>query len=223
MRHRDYPTFNWGLCVPSSPKMDRNMNTLKEWLTYLFGGYKVCCHTNIPRHIQEARGLKEYKRFTLGARIEELNLVVELDIPKDYIYADRIRKTRERDEILHEMGYTVVHIPFWAAWSDANLHHWFGLLFDDRNYHGTTLPSGFWPLRDRSPDLNTTPANFCMLGWNKFMEECILLPAETRKQVIQSMIDIADIHSEEAVGMPAIIHHLSLYDDPECVDFTEGM
>lgn len=198
--------FTRGVCVICRNNMDDTVDTLKAWLHYLFPDHEICCHTNIPRHIQESRGLKEYKRFTLDARIEELSLIVELDIVKDYMYANRIVEMRKRDKVLEEMGYKVVHIPFWVTLSAINIYHYFGLTGVD----GCSYPSGFWPVTDRAPDLTWMPANFSQIGYNKFATELMSLPTETQVEVIDSIKRCVDKYEIDIILPPEYLIQIQL-------------
>lgn len=122
---------------------------------------------------------------------------VEFDGPDHYCNSLKIKKDREKDELLTQHGIRCVRFPFWVQLDTATAFYYFGLEADIT----TDFPHGF---------ITTTcfPASFCELGIMRFEKELAALPSEVTIAVVGSLRHGIDQYGLEYV-LPTSLRHMA--------------
>lgn len=140
----------------------------------------------IPEEILVSRGALHAPRMRADAWVESESLVVYIDTVEDYAAHLRIVHTEGIDACLRDIGYTVVHIPYFVQMSPETVLHYFGRSLDVR----CDQPCGF-VIGDTANEY--VPAAYCSMGWNKFIEQLYSLPDNIRSEIMSSL----KLHSEK--------------------------
>lgn len=141
-----------------------------------------CLSAVIPADILQKRGDTGPANIFVDAWIESESLVVYVDTIEAYTDPLQLVHTQESDARLKQMGYNVVHIPFFIQMSPETTSHYFGRELDVQ----CRQPSGFYAENDQTPN-PYVPARFCSMGWNKFMEDMYSAPHDTYIDVMHSL------------------------------------
>ena len=140
----------------------------------------------IPEEILVRRGALHAPCMLVDAWIECESLVVYIDTVEDYSDHLRMVHTQASDTCLRDLGYTVVHIPYFVQMSPETTLHYFGKSLDVR----CDQPCGF-VIGDTANEY--VPARYCSMGWNKFVEQLYGLPDSVRSEIMSSL----KLHSEK--------------------------
>lgn len=146
----------------------------------------------IPEAILQKRGDTGSPNIFVDARIESLNMVVFLDTIEDYTEPLRIVHTQHIDRRLKDMGYSVIHIPFFIQMNAATSKHFFGVELDIE----CKQASGFYYSDDSKPN-EYVPARFCSIGWNRFIEQVYSAPPNIYLEIMNSLKAHAEQFGQE--------------------------
>ena len=115
--------FTHGRIVNHCYDLGEGRDTLKDWMDYIFSEYRVCVHSRIPATIYTERGGEGKPLNVNGARIEDIDLIVKFDAPAFYQSPTRMLMDRDQDWKLHQLGYNIIHIPFFDPIAMNATHH----------------------------------------------------------------------------------------------------
>lgn len=118
-------------------------------------------------------------KFRPDYRNDELKLIVEFDGVRHFTESKRIISDIERDLICYKLGYTVIRIPYFISISSESIKYF----FDKTINYLQSFPHGF---------INKNiilPANFCYLGYIKFIRILYTLPKTIYNDIQLSLIN----------------------------------
>lgn len=137
------------------------------------------------------------KSCDMAFRASSGTIAVEFDGPDHYCNSLKVKKDREKDQLLSQHGIRCVRFPFWVQLDTETAFHYFGL----EAQVVTDFPHGF---------ITTTcfPASFCELGIMRFERELANLPSSVAEAVVRSLRDRSDQHGLEYV-LPTSLRHMA--------------
>ena len=189
--------FTHGRIVNHCYDLGEGRDTLKDWMDYIFPEYRVCVHSRIPATIYTERGGEGKPLNVNGARIEDIDLIVKFDAPAFYQSPTRMLMDRDQDWKLHQLGYNIIHIPFFVTMTKTNIQYFFQREVDTP----CEIKSG-WRYEDMGDDiLECMPASFCVEGLERFTSVMDQLPRETQMDIIES-IEIQMANLPHSVVLP---------------------
>lgn len=136
----------------------------------------------IPHHILLKRGCPVAEDLFVDAWIESKDLVVFFDTIEDYTEPTRMVQNIVVDKKLSKLGYHVIHLPYFVQMDETTTEHYFGTSVDV----ACEARSGFYYTDEFTPN-EYTPARFCSMGWNKFIEQLYSLPKSTFADIMESL------------------------------------
>lgn len=188
--------FKYGSIREKSVNLNRCESTLSEWMYYLFPNEEIVFDAIIPNEVQLNRGAKEFHRYRPDVRIENLNLIIELDGINHFQSVKVIMSDKHRDEFLISLRYKVVRIPFFVQLTTEIIEHYFGI----KNLKGSVCKCGFYSMTNNPNALNPNmPANFSSLGYQKYLNIVENLPIGARNEIENSIQEAIKLHGYEMV------------------------
>lgn len=169
----------------------KNETSLFEYMQYIYSDEEIVCDSVIPEEVQRCRCIEYsvpyiFKKYRPDIRIESKSLIVEFEGIQHFQNVTTIMIDEEREAHLKSLGYKIIRIPFYIQLTKDMIKFYFN---EDVEY-GSEVPSGFYSLTSDYRKLNPhCPANFCSLGYQRFIREFREYPESTQKEIVDSLRD----------------------------------